>query len=51
MTTTTARIHRRHVLRGVGSLISLPLLEAMIPAGARASEKAKRWGADQGVRG
>jgi hypothetical protein len=37
----TARIDRRHVLKGVGSLISLPLLEAMIPAGAKAAEKAK----------
>ena len=37
----TNRIHRRHVLKGVGSLISLPLLEAMIPVGAKASEKAK----------
>ena len=28
-------------MKGVGSLISLPLLEAMIPTGARAAEVAK----------
>lgn len=37
----TTRMHRRHVLKGVGSLISLPLLEAMIPAGARAADVVK----------
>lgn len=37
----TKRICRRHALKGLGSLISLPLLEAMIPAGAGAAEAAK----------
>lgn len=35
------RITRRHAFKGVGALISLPLLEAMIPAGARAAEAVK----------
>jgi hypothetical protein len=38
---TPAHISRRHALKGIGSLISLPLSEAMIPAGARAAEVAK----------
>lgn len=36
-----ALIDRRHVLRGAGSLVSLPLLEAMLPARARAAGAAK----------
>jgi hypothetical protein len=36
-----ARISRRHALKGIGSLISLPLLEAMIPAGVRAAATAR----------
>lgn len=34
-------IHRRHALRGLGTIISLPFLEVMIPAGAKAAEAAK----------
>ncbi len=37
----STRIHRRHVLRGIGSFVSLPFLEAMIPAGARGATAAK----------
>lgn len=37
---TRKHLSRRHVLRGVGASIALPLLEAMIPA-ARAQEAAK----------
>ena len=31
-----APLSRRHTLRGLGACLSLPLLEAMVPRGARA---------------
>ncbi|MEW6322661.1 MAG: DUF1552 domain-containing protein [Acidobacteriota bacterium] len=39
---TSKHITRRTVLRGMGVTIALPFLEAMLPAGARASQAAKR---------
>lgn len=33
----TRHISRRHALRGLGAAVSLPFLEAMVPAGARAA--------------
>ena len=37
---TKKRLSRRHFLRGAGSTIALPLLDAMIPAGASAQDLA-----------
>jgi hypothetical protein len=38
---TKKHLSRRHFIRGAGSVIALPLLDAMIPAGASAQDAAK----------
>jgi hypothetical protein len=38
---TKKHLSRRHFIRGAGSVIALPLLDAMIPAGASAQDLAK----------
>ena len=38
---TRKHLSRRHFLRGSGSVIALPLLDAMIPAGALAQDLAQ----------
>jgi len=42
MKSTQWQMSRRTVLRGVGAMLGLPLLEAMSPRGARAAEAAKQ---------
>lgn len=41
MVITKKALHRRTVLRGLGSTLALPLLDAMVPALARAQARAK----------
>ena len=42
-------LSRRHVLRGLGTCLSLPLLDAMIPRASAAPSKFRPWGKSHGV--
>src|SRR5690606_38682304 len=48
--TSRRPLSRRHVLRGMGACLALPLLDAMVPSFARAADsKFKPWAASIGV--
>jgi hypothetical protein len=46
---TNQPLSRRHVLRGLGTCLSLPLLDAMIPRASAAPSKFRPWEKSYGV--
>jgi hypothetical protein len=46
---TQQQLHRRHVLRGLGTCLSLPLLDAMLPRASAAASRFKPWTKSLGV--